>query len=165
LSWGVAHRRQAKRSGVTRRSPRRPTSQRPAGEIAKRLECVQLAGALGRLGAHESGSKLLALQALRDLVRRGLQGERKSRANWAARSLTPMGLAPGWYEAAPLALGCSAPQSHAYASSYFTRYVFTGVWTLSASPASLMRPKGELMSSHDNVQTPEADSVGQRRAG
>ncbi len=34
-------------------------------EVAKRLECVQLAGAFEWLGAHESGSKLRALQTLR----------------------------------------------------------------------------------------------------
>ena len=72
------------------RCPKRLTSQRRVSEVAKRLECVQLAGALRRLGAHESGSKLLALQALRDLVRRDSAGERKSEANGAALRLTRM---------------------------------------------------------------------------
>ena len=52
----------------------------PRREIAKRAE---LAGALGRLGAHESGSKLLALHTLRDLGRRGSARERKSEAGCA----------------------------------------------------------------------------------
>jgi hypothetical protein len=51
-------------------APERPTSQRHAGEVAKRLKCVQLAGALGRLGMHQSGSKLVALQTLRGVARR-----------------------------------------------------------------------------------------------
>ena len=60
------------------------------GEIAKRVECVQLAGALGRLDAHESGSKLLALQALRDLARRGSARVRKAGANFTPPSGTEL---------------------------------------------------------------------------
>jgi len=36
-------------------------------EVAKRLKCVQLAGAFEWPGAYESGSKLHALQTLRDI--------------------------------------------------------------------------------------------------
>ena len=48
---------------------RRAAEPQPNG--AKRLECVQLAGAVARRGSFESGSKLRALQTLRVAVHEG----------------------------------------------------------------------------------------------
>src|ERR1019366_3140737 len=44
------------------------------------------------------------------MARRRRMGRAFSPGN--SRAPLPRGVAPGWYEAAPLALGCSAPQSH-----------------------------------------------------
>src|SRR6266566_6168162 len=56
-----------------------PSAANPQPDVAKRLECVELAPALGRGGWLESASKLAALQTLREVRQRGCGSRRRRR--------------------------------------------------------------------------------------